>query len=49
MLVEAVFAAVLKASIVLPDVGLKALSVRVKAEGFQSAYALIAWTIPDWQ
>jgi hypothetical protein len=33
VLVEAVFAAVLKASIVLPDVGLKALSVGVKAGG----------------
>ena len=35
MLVEAVFAAALKASIVLPDVGLNALSVGVKAEEFQ--------------
>ena len=42
MLVDAVFAAALKASIVLPDVGLNALSVGVKAEEFQSAYALIA-------
>ena len=33
MLVEAVFAAVLKASIVLPDVGLEVLSAGAKADG----------------